>query len=63
MNSSNFITNEENADDNEQNTQALLFSLKTYDLGASGTNILLSYVFVNLGGTLKGTFYYASRNL
>ena len=51
-----------NADYNKQNTQALLFSCKTYYFGASGTNFL-SYVFVCPGGALKGPFTDATKHL
>ena len=44
-----------NADDNEQNTQSLLFFCKTYNFGAAGTDFL-SYFFVRPGGTSKGPF-------
>ena len=51
-----------NADDNEQNTQVLLFYYKIYNLGSSYTYLLL-YVFLPPGGTSKGPFSDSSKNL
>ena len=51
-----------NADDNEEQIEALLFSCKTYNLGSSGTDFL-SCVFLRLGGTSKGPFSHSSNNL
>ena len=61
--SCNFIANEENADDNDQNKQALLFPCKTYDFGALGDKTFLSYVFVRPGGNSKGPFSDSLNNL
>ena len=61
--SCNFIANEENADDNDQNKQALLFPCKTYDFGALGDKTFLSYVFVRPGGNSKGPSSDSSNNL
>ena len=52
-----------NADENEQNTQAILFSCKTYNLGAPGTDFIISSFFVQPGGTSKDPFSDSSNNL
>ena len=38
-------------DDNEYNTQEILISCKTYNLGALGTYFIISSLFVRAGGT------------
>ena len=44
------------ADDNEHKAQAILFSLKTYNLGELGKYFILSYISVHPGGTSNGLF-------
>ena len=51
-----------NANDNEQNTQALLFPCKTYNLGASGTDFFNHmYLYVQEG--LQRVFFMTHRTI
>ena len=60
---SKFVINKEKSQKNEKNTQSLLIYCKTYNLGAPGTDFIITPTFVQPGGTSKGPFSHSSNNL